>query len=224
MSFSFPCSIMRMLVKRSTTSPSRRLSSSGRAKFFGRISFSRLFSFSMARMASSIAVPISCVCALSLMSSHRAPCGTKKIPSEVYSSISSSKPSPSATSSRCFSSNRSEMYLRKIRPNTTFLYSDASILPRSTHAAFQICFSKPISALFPLAIERIPSFIILPYYRGKLDKSNQHFPLAVSLTTFTADIVFILQRFHNSLDRSNGFSGLFRNFLLFYRRVFRDQF
>ena len=54
--------------------------------------------------------------------------------------------------------------------------------------------------------------------------SNQHFPLAVPFASFTADIVFILQRFHNSLDRCNGFSGLFCNFLLFYRRVLCDQF
>ena len=53
---------------------------------------------------------------------------------------------------------------------------------------------------------------------------NQYFPFAVSLAAFTADIVFILQRFHNSLDRCNGFSGLCCNFLLFYRRVLRDQF
>ena len=54
--------------------------------------------------------------------------------------------------------------------------------------------------------------------------SDQYFPLAVSLAAFTADIVFILQRFHNSLDGCNGYSGLFCNLLLFYRRVLCDQF
>ena len=162
MSFSSPCSIMRMLVKRSTTSPSRRLSNSGRAKFFGRMSFRRLLSFSIARIASSIAVPISGVCALAAMSPHRAPCGTKKIPSEVYSSMSSSKPSPSATSSQCFSSKRSEIYLRKISPSTTFLYSEASIFPRNTHAASHICFSKPMSAVVFSAIVFLLSVLTHP--------------------------------------------------------------
>ena len=139
-------------MNKSTTSPSLRLSSSGRAKFLGRISFRRLFSFSIARMASSITVPISGVCAFAAISLHRAPAGTKKMPSEVYSSISSSKPSPSANNSLYLSSNRSEIYFRKIKPSTTLLYSDASKLPRSTHAAFHICFSKPISAVFFSAI------------------------------------------------------------------------
>ena len=148
MSFSLPCSIIWILVNRSTTSPRRRLSNSGRAKFLGRISFRRLFSFSMARMASSMTVPISGVCALAEISFHLAPAGTKKIPSDVYSSISSSKPSPSATNSLCFSSKRSDIYFRKIRPKTTFLYSDASMLPRRTQAASHICFSNPMSAVF----------------------------------------------------------------------------
>ena len=134
------------------TSPSLRLSSSGRAKFLGRMSFRRLFSFSIARMASSITVPISGVCAFAAISLHRAPTGTKKIPSEVYSSISSSKPSPSANNSLYLSSKRSEIYFRNIKPSTTLLYSDASKLPRNTHAAFHICFSKPISAVFFPAI------------------------------------------------------------------------
>src|SRR5690554_1114388 len=38
------------------------------------------------------------------------------------------------------------MYLRKITPKTTCLYSDASMLPRNTSAAFQISCSKPTSA------------------------------------------------------------------------------
>ena len=152
MSFSLPCSIIWILVNKSTTSPSLRLSSSGRAKFLGKISFKRLFSFSMARMASSIIVPISGVCAFFAISFQRAPAGTKKIPSDVYSSISSSNPSPSSTSPWYLSSNLSEIYFKKINPRTTFLYSDASILPRSTQAASHICFSNPISAVFLSAI------------------------------------------------------------------------
>ena len=41
---------------------------------------------------------------------------------------------------------------RKISPNTTDLYSDASILPRILSAAFHISLSKPISAVFMVAI------------------------------------------------------------------------
>ena len=37
-----------------------------------------------------------------------------------------------------------EIYFKKISPKTTDLYSEASILPRSTQAASQICFSNPI--------------------------------------------------------------------------------
>ena len=35
----------------------------------------------------------------------------------------------------------------QISPKTTDLYSDASMLPRSTHAASNICFSKPMLAV-----------------------------------------------------------------------------
>ena len=121
------------------------------------MSFKRLFSFSIALIASSITVPISGVCAFAAISLQRAFTGTKKIPSEVYSSISSSKPSPSSTNSLYFPSKRSEIYFRKINPRTTFLYSDASIFPRNTQAASQICFSKPISAVFLAAIFSPPS-------------------------------------------------------------------
>ena len=46
----------------------------------------------------------------------------------------------------------SKMYFKKIKPRTTCLYSEASILPLSTSAALQICFSKPTSAVFFFAI------------------------------------------------------------------------
>ena len=104
-------------------------------------------------MALSMAVPTSGVCAASATTAQRASCGTKKMFSEVYSSLSSSKPSPSSTSSLYLASKRSEMYFRKISPRTTDLYSEASRFPRSKSAAFHISFSKPISAvLFFFAI------------------------------------------------------------------------
>src|SRR5436190_5436537 len=55
--------------------------------------------------------------------------------------------SPSlATSFAWCSSKLSEMYLRKIRPRTTCLYSAASMLLRSLSAASQSFCSKPILA------------------------------------------------------------------------------
>ena len=119
-----------MLVKRSTTSPKRRLSNSGRAKFLGKIPFRRGFSFSIRRMALSIVVPTSGVWAALATICQRASCGTKKMLSAVYSSLSSSKPSPSSFSSLYFTSKRSDIYFRKISPSTTDLYSEASRFPR----------------------------------------------------------------------------------------------
>ena len=152
MSLLSPCSTIWILVNKSTTSPRRRLSSSGRAKFLGRMSFSRLFSFSMLRMASSMTLPISSVRAAPAITLQRAFSGTKKIFSARYSSLSSSNPSPSATSSSYLASKRSEIYFRKISPRTTDLYSEASILPRKTQAASHICFSKPMVLLVDLAM------------------------------------------------------------------------
>ena len=68
-------------------------------KVLGRMSLRRLLSFSMLRIASSITVPISGVCAADEITLQRAFSGTKKIFSTTYSSMSSSKPSPSASSS-----------------------------------------------------------------------------------------------------------------------------
>ena len=72
--------------------------------------------------------------------------------SAVYSSCSSSNPSPSSSSSLYFASKRSEMYFKKINPRTTDLYSDASMFPRRTQAASQICFSKPILLVLPAIV------------------------------------------------------------------------
>ena len=57
-----------------------------------------------------------------------------------------------------------------------------------------------------------------------LELLNQNFPFAVAFAAFTADIVFILQRFHNTLDGCNRFSGCFNKLLLFHRRVLCNQF
>ena len=51
-----------------------------------------------------------------------------------------------ATSLVCCSSKESEMYLRKMRPKTTCLYSAASMLLRSLSAASQSLASKPMVA------------------------------------------------------------------------------
>ena len=67
----------------------------------------------------------------------------------------------------------------------SFQCSAAEICPQRTHAASQICFSKPIVALFPLAIERTLSFIILPHCigTGMIDQtSTSHFPYRLPLS------------------------------------------
>ena len=50
------------------------------------------------------------------------------------------------SSSACLASNASEMYLRKMSPRTTCLYSAASMLLRSASAACQSLASKPTLA------------------------------------------------------------------------------
>src|SRR5699024_6521926 len=76
------------------------------------------------------------------------------------------------------------MYFKKISPSTTDLYSDASILPRSTHAASQICFSKPISLVLRSAIRvflpcpqflerKIVSKTVYHFYGGYSNSDNQ---------------------------------------------------
>ena len=52
-------------------------------------------------------------------------------------------PLSAPSSAACFSSNASEMYLRKMRPRTTCLYSAASMFDRSLSAASQSLASKP---------------------------------------------------------------------------------
>src|SRR5205807_10276999 len=76
--------------------------------------------------------------------------GTQKVFSARYSSGSSGfapaySPWPESSYAWC-SSKLSEMYLRKIRPRTTCLYSAASMLLRSLSAASQSLASKPMLA------------------------------------------------------------------------------
>ena len=78
---------------------------------------------------------------------QRASTGTQKTLAARYSSLSSGfaplkSPSPAASLAWC-SSKVSEMYLRKMRPRTTCLYSAASMLLRSLSAASQSLASKP---------------------------------------------------------------------------------
>ena len=70
---------------------------------------------------------------------QRAAGGTQKMPSAVYSSLSAGSTPWSgwASSSAWWASKASEMYLRKMRPRTTCLYSAASMWPRSLSAAAQ---------------------------------------------------------------------------------------
>src|SRR6266487_7050174 len=81
---------------------------------------------------------------------QRAAGGTQKIFSALYSSGSSGlapaySPSPASSFAWC-SSKLSEMYLRKMRPRTTCLYSAASMFERSLSAAIQSLASKPMFA------------------------------------------------------------------------------
>ena len=90
------------------------------------------------------------------------------VPARYSSGSSGSAPcARSASSLACCSSKASEMYLRKIRPRTTCLYSAASMLLRSASAACQSWASKPTvaplalsAAFFGFGIRRSP---YLPY-------------------------------------------------------------
>lgn len=93
----------------------------------------------------------------------------------VYASMSSSNPSPSSTSSWYLFSKATEIYLRKINPMITFLYSDAGICPHNTHAASHSYFSNPIFALVLSAIILFPQEIILSqikYYNFSYPKKQ----------------------------------------------------
>src|SRR5581483_2964256 len=83
-----------------------------------------------------------------------APFGTQKILAARYSSGSSGS-APWAfcvSSSACLASKASEMYLRKMRPRTTCLYSAASMLLRRASAAAHSFASKPRFAVVRLLV------------------------------------------------------------------------
>ena len=104
----------------------------------------------MATMASSTILPMVGCLALAWRKSQRASLGTQKTLCARYSSRSSgsapsNSPLPATSFARC-SSNVSEIYLRKMSPSTTCLYSAASMLLRSLSAVSQSLASKPILA------------------------------------------------------------------------------
>ncbi|OQB98458.1 MAG: hypothetical protein BWX81_00435 [Spirochaetes bacterium ADurb.Bin110] len=100
----------------------------------------------MASMAASTIIPILGFFASACRNDQRASGGTKKTFSARYSSLSSGS-APAYSPSPFFSfsyrpSKASDMYLRKMSPKTTCLYSAASIFFLSLSAAFQSCFSS----------------------------------------------------------------------------------
>ncbi|MCY1307104.1 hypothetical protein D9M70_570060 [compost metagenome] len=78
-------------------------------------------SFSMARIASSIKVPIVGSLALACRCDQRASFGTQNTLSARYSSLSSAAWASSANSALCLASKASEMYFRKMSPSATCL-------------------------------------------------------------------------------------------------------
>jgi hypothetical protein len=114
---------------------------------------------SIAAIASSTIWPIVGCGAAPFRYGQRASGGTQKMFSARYSSGSSGS-APSlrwASNSACFASNASEMYLRKIRPSKTCLYSAASMLLRSASAACHSFASKPSFA----AVSGVPALRLL---------------------------------------------------------------
>jgi hypothetical protein len=114
----------------------------------GQHALSEGLSRSMAAIASSTSVPMVGCGALAFRCCQRASFGTQKMLAARYSSRSSGSAPWAfcASSSACLASKASEMYLRKIRPRTTCLYSAASMLLRNASAAAQSLASKPIGA------------------------------------------------------------------------------
>ena len=132
-------------------------------------------------MASSTILPMVGCGALSWRTDQRASLGTQKMLSARYSSGSSgSAPSEvRAASSARFDSKASEMYLRKMRPRTTCLYSAASMLLRRASAAAQSLGSRPSMADCWLGFGEVGGFIlrflegtkwhVLPLIEGESD-------------------------------------------------------
>ena len=95
----------------------------------------------------------------------------------------------------------SEIYFKNISPSTTLLYSDASMLPRSTQAASQISFSKPIFAVvFSFAIIFLLSFRTLlfrNYMTTRRNKVSADYTQPISFTKRQASSNLCLFRIHN---------------------------
>ena len=133
-----------MLLTMSMSWPSRVLSRLGRAYSRGNTPFSEGLSRSMAIIASSTVTPTDGCRASARSRPQRASGGTQKTLAARYSSGSSASApwSRSASSAAWCSSKASEMYLRKMSPSTTCLYSAASMLLRSASAVAQSWDSK----------------------------------------------------------------------------------
>src|SRR5690606_4624646 len=106
----------------------------------------------MASIASSISLPISGRLAFACKCDQRAAFGTQNTLSARYSSGSSASACSSAASFACWASKASEMYLRKISPRATCLYSLGSRLPRSLSAALN---SSAVKARSPLPVATV---------------------------------------------------------------------
>ena len=107
------------------------------------------FSFSRTIIASSTILPIVGCLAASWSLGQRASWGTQKTFSAAYSSRSSGSACGSALRASYRSPKASEMYLRKISPRATCLYSPASMCPRILSAAAQSFSSNPRFAPLP---------------------------------------------------------------------------
>src|SRR3990172_6804028 len=118
----------------------------------------------MALIASSTSLPMVGCRALAMRRVQRASFGIQEMFVARYASgYSGSAPSAfCAASSSGLTSKASEMYLRKIEPRTTCLYSAASMWPRSLSAAAHGFSTKPGFALLPFVFSvRLPLDIVV---------------------------------------------------------------
>src|SRR5574344_144215 len=151
-------------------------------------------------MALSITTPIFGWCAASAITFQRASVGTQNTFSAVYSSLSSSKPSPSSTSSLYLLSNLSDMYFRKTKPKTTFRYSLASRFPLNLIAAAQILSSIDNSA--------VDSFFFAIYQLFFLQKKGpSRHPLKADQSPFRCERVSLVLFFQFYVNSPNSFGN-----------------
>ena len=153
----------------------------------------------MAVMASSTSVPMVGCGALALRCDQRASFGTQKMLAARYSSGSSGSAPDflSASSSACLASKASEMYLRKISPRTTCLYSAASMLLRRPSAICQSLDSKPRLAPVVLCMSEL-------FFR----LANGYLTRWSCTGVFTGRLIAALQGFVWVAPRSCGSSSL----------------